>query len=130
MLLEHLEYRGESPQDRFAFQRYQNEIERGKSLLQLTAMAAAVTPWIRQNWSPRSFTRVTTPAGEFDEIVCNVSYHFNKHGAKYGSIYNMTTAARQYFQENQHSGIRQPDGTLRFPRGIFERDGRIITWFG
>ncbi|PYP91723.1 MAG: hypothetical protein DMG65_06665 [Candidatus Angelobacter sp. Gp1-AA117] len=129
MCVEHLPYRGESPKDNFAFQRYRDEIARGKSLLQLTSMAAAVTPWVRQNWSSRTFTKVVTPAGEFDDLICNVSYHFHKHGAKLGSISNMTQVARDYFKTHRHLATLRPDGTLELPGGLFELDGRIITWW-
>jgi hypothetical protein len=128
MPIEHLPYSGESPQDRFAYQRYLNDTARGKSLLQLTAMANAVTPWVRQSWSPRTFTAILTPMGEFDEVVCNVSYHFNEHGAKFGNIEAMTQAAQAYFRSNRHEAKLQPEGILKLPKGTFELDGRIITF--
>jgi hypothetical protein len=129
MAVEHLEYRGESPQDRFAYQRHLDSVARGKSLLQLTAMAPAMTPWIRASWSARSFTKVMTPVGEFDEVVCNISYHFNKHGAKFGSIFNMTRAAQTYFKENRKVATLRPGGIMELPYGLFEQDGRIISFY-
>ena len=128
MPIEHLPYSGESPQDRFAYERYLNDKARGKTLLQLTAMASAVTPWVRRSWSPRTFTAIMTPVGEFDEVVCNVSYHFNEHGARFGSIENMTRAAQEYFTSNRGDAKLLPEGILTLPKGKFELDGRIITF--
>ncbi len=70
---EHLPYRGESPADRLAYTRYLDEIQRGKSLLQLLSVRDAVTPEISRSWSPRSFTPVQTSEGVFDAVVCNIS---------------------------------------------------------
>ena len=91
---EYLPYRGESPQD-LAYERYLADVKRGKSFLQLKAVASQMTPDIRRSWSARSFTAVSTPEGEFDAVICNVSYHFHTHGHKYGSIRFMTQHAQQ-----------------------------------
>ena|SRR5437660_5762382 len=132
MPIERLPYSGESPQDRFAYQRYLYELrERGKSLLQLTTVASEITPWIRQSWSPRTFTGVVTSAGEFDALVCNISYHFNKRaieGGGFASITSMTLEAQQHFRANRQHAELQPNGTLKLPKGTFEMDGRIITF--
>ena len=82
--VEDLSYRGESSSDVRAFERYREDVQRGKGLLQLLAVKEAVTPEIRKAWSPRTFTSINTPQGTFDEVVCTISYHFQKHGAKYG----------------------------------------------
>ena len=102
--MEHLPYKGESASDRLAYERYREEIKRGKSLLQLMAVQKEITPEIRQSWSARSFTPVQTSQGVFDDVVCNISYHFNKHGAKYGSIARMTQEAKKYFAEPPRRG--------------------------
>ena len=131
MPIEHLPSGGESPQDRFAYQRYLDDVARGKGLLQLTAVAREVTPWIHQSWSPRTFTPVLTPEGNFDEVICNVAYHFHRHGANNGfaSVAMMTMAARNYFRANRGNAKPQPDGTLLLSLGRFEMDGRIITFY-
>ena len=126
--MEHLPYRGESPTDRLAYSRYLEDVKRGKSLLQLIAVRDAVTPLIKRSWSARTFTPISTSQGIFDDIICNISYHFGKHGARYGTIANMTIAAQDYFRQN-HSKGQNKDGVLKFPCGIFETDGRIITFF-
>ena len=127
--VEHLPYQGESPADRAAYERYREEVKRGKSLLQLIAVRKAVTPEIRRSWSARSFTPIHTSQGEFDDIVCNISYHFTKHGAKYGSIAELTNAARQYFGLHRNSAVPY-SGLLRLPnKSLFEPDGRIVTFF-
>jgi len=127
--MERLPYQGESATDRFAYERYRDDIARGKSLLQLLAVQRAITPEIRKCWSPRSFTSVQTPEGIFDDVVCNISYHFHKHGAKYGSIEFMTLAAKQYFRQNRHLAVHSA-GLLRLPNGsLFEPDGRIVTFY-
>ncbi|HYM74591.1 MAG TPA: hypothetical protein VE377_01325 [Candidatus Dormibacteraeota bacterium] len=126
--LERLSSGGEAASDRLAFERYLKDLQRGKSALQLTAMKQAVTPEIRRSWSPRSFTGVHIPVGIFDEVICNISYHFNKHGAKYGSVAVMTQTAQEYFRKNRHAAVLS-DGQLELPGGIFELDGRIITFF-
>jgi len=126
--IEHLPYQGESASDRFAYERYREEVKRGKSLLQLLAVEKAVTPEIRNSWSPRTFTPVQTSQGVFDDLVCNIAYHFNKHGARYGSVSQLTFAALQYFKQNHHLATPS-SGLLRLPNGsLFEQDGRIITF--
>jgi hypothetical protein len=126
--VERLPYQGESAADRLAFEKYLDDVQRGKSLLQLMAAKKATTPQIRDCWSPRSFTAVQTPQGIFDDVICNISYHFNKHGAKYGTVAGMTHAAQQYFQQNRHQAVLS-SGLLRLPGGIFEQDGRIVTFY-
>jgi hypothetical protein len=91
------------------------------------AVQKEVTSEIRQSWSARSFTPVQTSQGIFDDVVCNISYHFNKHGAKYGSVVIMTQAAQQYFKQNRHLAVLS-SGILKLPDGLFEQDGRIITF--
>jgi hypothetical protein len=127
---ESLLYGGESPENVSAFQRYLLDVQRGKSLLQLKAVADDLTPQLRQWWSPRSFTPVQTSEGVFDEVVCNVSYHFYKHGQKYRTVRLMTEAALRFFREHrQEASVRQRDGLLQFPDGsLFEVDGRIVTF--
>ena len=127
-LVERLPYQGESASDRLAYENYIRDVERGKSLLQLTATKKATTPQIRSSWSARSFTAVQTPQGIFDDVICNISYHFNKHGAPYGTVAAMTLAAQQYFRQNRHQA-KFDQGVLKLPRGTFEPDGRIITFF-
>jgi hypothetical protein len=128
MAIEHLPYSGESPSDRYAYERYREEVKRGKNLLQLMAVRNQVTPEIRKSWSARTFTAVQTSQGLFDDLICNISYHFNKHGAKYGSIAAMTRAAQQYFRENRSRASLRA-GLLLFPNGsLFEQDGRIVTF--
>ena len=74
---EHLPYSGESAQDRLAYDRYLADAKRGKTALQLKALADQLTPDLRAQWVPQSFTGlgVSTPVGNFDATVCNVSYH-------------------------------------------------------
>lgn len=127
--VEHLPYQGESSSDRFAYERYRDEVKRGKSLLQLIAVQKAVTPEIRRSWSPRTFTPVQTSQGLFDDVVCNISYHFTKHGAKYGSVDQLTHAAQHYFTQNRRLAVVE-SGLFRLPNGsLFEQDGRIVTFF-
>ena len=127
--MEHLRYCGELPQDNKAFQQYLKDMKRGKTLLQLQAVQREITPQIRQSWSARTFTPVITPEGMFDEIVCNISYHFQKHGSKYYSITLMTQAAKDYFALNRRSAVINPQGLLKFPDGsIYEPDGRVVTF--
>lgn len=127
---EYVLYGGEAPNNRAAFQRYLGDVQRGKSLLQLKAVAADLTPDIRRRWSPRSFTPIRTSDGIFDAVVCNISYHFHKHGQHYGSIKRMTDEALRLFRECQSQAtIRKRDGLLLFPGGsLFEKDGRIVTF--
>jgi hypothetical protein len=126
--VERLPYQGESPSDRSAYEKYLEDIKRGKSLLQLLAAKKATTPQVRRNWSPRTFTAVQTPNGIFDDVICNISYHFNKHGARYGTVAMMTNAAQQYFMQNRHQAVLSA-GILRLPGGLFEMDGKIITFY-
>jgi len=129
MATENLPYRGESPSDIYAYQRYLADVKRGKSLLQLMAVRDQITPEIRKSWSARSFTPVQTSEGIFDDLVCNISYHFDRHGAKYGDIAALTRAAQQYFRVNRAAAVVN-QGLLRFPNGSkFEQDGRIVTFF-
>ena len=127
---EHLPYSGESAQDRLAYAKYLQDAQRGKTALQLKAVAEQVTAEIRRSWSARSFTAVVTPVGEFDAIVCNISYHFHKHGQKYGTIALYTQAAKAYLTQHQPQAVLTPEGTLKLPQGTYERDGRIITFAG
>jgi hypothetical protein len=127
---EHLPYSGESAQDRLAYDRYLADAKRGKTALQLKAVAGQLTPDLRRFWAPRSFTGVSTSVGDFDATVCNVSYHFHTHGQKYGSIRLYTEAARRYFEQNGKSAAADPKGLIRLPLGVFDRAGRIITFFG
>jgi hypothetical protein len=127
--IEKMPYRGESPQDRQAFAQYMKDVSRGKSLLALLEMRKALTPEIRKNWYSASFTEIETAQGRFDELTCNLAYHFMKHGSKYGDIATMTAAARQYFALNR-SKATLVDGKLKFPNnGIFMPDGRIVTFY-
>lgn len=125
---EKLLYGGESPENRHAFNRYLEEVNRGKSLLQLQAVAAQITLHIRSCWSARSFTPIITSDGEFDEIICNISYHFHKHGQhRYPDIKSMTEDSVNYFRANRHLARTEGD-LLRFPdRSLYELDGRIVT---
>ena len=125
--VERLPYQGESASDRQVYENYLKDVKRGKSLLQLMAAKKATTPQIRSSWSPRSFTAVQTPEGIFDDVICNISYHFNKHGAPYGTVAAMTLAAQQYFRQNRHQAELN-QGILKLPRGTFEPDGRITTF--
>jgi hypothetical protein len=127
--IETLPYSGESPQSRFAFERYMDDVKRGKGALQLKAVAAEMNAELRQNWSARSFTAVSTPEGHFDAIVCNVSYHFHKHGQRFGSITRMTEEATRYYKYNRHLAKPANGGLLKLPNGsVYEIDGRIVTF--
>jgi hypothetical protein len=121
-------YQGESASDRLAYEKYLDDVKRGKSLIQLLAAKKATTPQIRSSWSARSFTAVHTPEGIFDDLICNVSYHFHKHGSRYGTVAAMTQAAQQYFAQNRNQAIVAL-GLLRLPGGLFEPDGRIVTFY-
>jgi hypothetical protein len=127
---EHLPYHGESARDRMAYELYLADVQRGKSALQLKAVADQLTPDLRRSWAPRSFTGVSTPVGDFDATVCNVSYHFHAHGQHYGSIRLYTDAAKRYFE--QHGRGVKPDakGLIKLPSGVFDSVGRIVTFFG
>jgi|SRR5579862_3866914 len=127
--VEQMPYRGESPQDRHAFAQYMDDVSRGKSLLALIEMRKALTPEIRKSWYSASFTEIDTTQGRFDELTCNLAYHFMKHGKRYGDIATMTATARQYFALNR-SKAKLVDGMLKFPNGgIFTPDGRIVTFY-
>jgi hypothetical protein len=127
--VEQMPYRGESPQDRHAFAQYMDEAGRGKSLLALIEMRKALTLDIRKSWYEGTFTPIETSQGTCDELTCNLAYHFGKHGAKYGDIAKMTTAAQQYFALNR-SKAKLIDGKLKFPNGgVFMPDGRIVTFY-
>jgi hypothetical protein len=126
--IEEMPYLGEAPADRKAFAKYMEEVKRGKSLLALIAMRDALTPEIRACWYEGSFGTIETSQGQFDELTCNLSYHFGKHGDKYGTILNMTAIAISYFKTQRHEA-REENGMLRFPNGsIFTSDGRIVTF--
>ncbi len=129
---EYLLYGGESPQNRIAYLLYLQEVQRGKSLQQLKAVADSITPDIRQSWSARSFTPIQTSNDIFDEIVCNISYHFHKHGQKYGTIRKMTDEALRYFREHRNQArVRKTDGLLLLPNGsLYEASGKIVTFVG
>ena len=89
-----------------------------------------MTTEILNSWSPRSFTAVKIPSGQYDATVCNVSYHFHQHGQKYGNIKAYTLAAKKYFDQNK--GKVKPDGSgiVKLPKGTFEANGKIITFSG
>jgi hypothetical protein len=127
--VEYMPYRGESAEDRTAFARYLKDAERGKSLLVLIAMRDALSPEIRKCWYPGTFTAVETTRGVFDELTCNLAYHFGKHGGKHETIAEMTSAATRYFAKHRREAVVR-DGKLKFPNGsIFMPDGRIVTFF-
>ena len=128
---EYLLYGGEPPQNRTAYREYLQDIQRGKSLQQLKAVADSITPDIRQSWSARSFTPVLTSIGRFDEVVCNISYHFHKHGQKYGMIRKMTDEALRGFREHRNQAKVRKDGLLVLPnRSLYEVNGKIVTFIG
>ncbi len=128
-MVEQMPYHGESAQDRAAFARYIDDVKRGKSLIALVAMRNALTPEIRRSWYAGTFTPIETPQGRFDELTCNLAYHFGEHGSKYGNIASMTKAAKQYFELNRSKG-QLVDGKLKFAnRGVFMPDGRIVTFY-
>jgi hypothetical protein len=127
---EHLPYNGESAQDRLAYDRYLADAKRGKTALQLKAVADQLTPDLQMKWAPQSFTGVSTPVGNFDATVCNVSYHFHTHGQKYGNIRSYTEAAKRYFDTHGRGVTPDAKGLIRLPNGVFDRNGRIITFFG
>jgi hypothetical protein len=119
---------GESSADRLAFQKYLSDVARGKGLLQLKYTSQAMTPWIRESWSPGTFTHLKSPIGDFDAVTCSISYHFNKHGNKFGTIYEMTRAALDYLRANRTQAQLTSAGCLKLPHGLFDLSGRII-WF-
>ncbi len=128
--MEDLPSKGESPKDRLAHGKYLKDVERGKSALQLQAVHDQMTPEIRRSWSPRSFTAVKIPSGKFDAVVCNVSYHFHKHGQKYGNIRAYTQAATKYFEQNKKGAVPDGSGVIKLPKGTYDKDGKIITFSG
>jgi hypothetical protein len=128
--MEILRSKGESPKDRAAHGRYLKEVERGKSALQLQAVKDQMTTDIRNSWSSRSFTAVNIPSGGFDAVVCNVSYHFHKHGQKYGNIRSYTAAAKKYFEQNKTKAVPDSKGIIKLPKGIYGETGKIITFTG
>ena len=95
---EHLPYNGQSAQDRLAYEHYLADARRGKTALQLKAVADQLTTDLRMKWAPQSFTGVSTPVGNFDATVCNVSYHFHRHGQKYGNIRSYTRRRSTIFR--------------------------------
>lgn len=123
---------GESATSASAYTLYRLDVARGKSLLQLKAVAEDVTPLIRMRWSERSFTPVATDIGTFDALVCNIAYHFHKHGQKYGSIQRMTDeATRAFLLHRREATVCARDGLLNIANvGLYELDGRIVTFFG
>ena|ERR1035438_1426473 len=127
---EHLPYGGESAQDRLAYERYLEDAERGKTALQLKAVADQLTPELRASWAPQSFTGVSTSVGDFDATVCNVSYHFHTHGQLYGDIRFYTEAAKRYFERHRLGAVADGKGLIRLPLGIFDRAGRIVSFYG
>jgi hypothetical protein len=128
--VEDLPYKGEVARDAKAFAKYMADAARGKTLLQLQAVAGQLTPELRRYWAPQTFTRVVTAAGKFDATVCSVSYHFHTHGQKHGNIRQYTEAARRYFEQNKKKASADAKGIIRLPMGNFDRDGRIITFWG
>ena len=98
--------------------------------MQLKAVAQQLTPDLRSKWVAQSFTGVVTPEGTFDALVCNVSYHFHTHGQKYGSIRAYTSAATLYFGQHKGQALPNSKGLISLPLGIFDRTGRIVTFFG
>jgi hypothetical protein len=127
---ENLPYSGQSAQDRLAYEQYLDDAKRGKTALQLKAVADQLTVDLRNSWSPQSFTGVSTPEGNFDATVCNVSYHFHKHGQKYGSIRAYTYAAKRYFEQHGRTALPDFRGLIRLAKGTFDRTGRIIYFAG
>ena len=128
--MENLPSKGESPKDRKAHADYLADVERGKSALQLDAVKKQMTPEIRNSWSPRSFTKVKIPSGQYDAVVCNVSYYFHKHGQRYGNIRAYTLAAKKYFEQNKAKGLRDSIGDFKLPKGRYDKNGKIITFSG
>jgi hypothetical protein len=130
--VEYLPYRGESASDISAFQRYRAEAAlpkgRGKSLLGLLAVKKEMTPEIHRSWSARSFTPIQTSEGVFDEVVCNIAYHFKEHASKYDNIAQFTRAAQEHFQQFRKVAVLSNE-VLKLPKGLYEQDGRIITFY-
>jgi len=76
--VEVMSYSGQDATDIYAFAAYLEDVQRGKSLLQLSAMAET-DPETQAKWSPRSFTAVEIDGRWFSAVVCNMSYHYHKH---------------------------------------------------
>ena len=55
--VERLPYQGESPADRLAFEQYLNDVQRGKSLLQLLAAKKAGPLWLDKSRHHRVVNR-------------------------------------------------------------------------
>lgn len=130
--IEELNYGGELPEDREAFARWTEDLRRGKGLSQLRAIrdALARAPHIRAAWSPRTFTPVRVNGELFDAITCNLSYHFNEHGSRYGTIEAMTREAQDLFLRKRSDAVPHQGTLLKIPKkGIFELDGRIVSFF-
>lgn len=127
---EHLPYGGESARDRCAFDHYLADAKRGKTALQLKAIALQMTPDLRSRWVPQSFTDVVPPEGTFDALVCNVSCQFQMHGQKYGNIRVYTEAAKRYLDQHKGNAVPNAKGLIKLPLGVFDRTGRIVTFFG
>ncbi len=80
-----------------------------------------------RSWSGRTFTSVQTPAGLFDAIVCN---NLHKHGQTFRTILVFTLEANRYFEENRANSVSREGNLLKLPRGIYEGDGRSVSYFG
>jgi hypothetical protein len=128
--VDNLPSKSESPKDRKAHANYLKDVERGKSALQLDAVKKQMTTSIRNSWSPRSFTDVKIPSGQYDATVCNVSYHFHKHGQRYGNIRAYTEAAVKYFEQNHAKAKPDGSGIIKLPKGTYDKNGKIITFSG
>jgi hypothetical protein len=115
--------------DRFAYQQWLNWVGSGKSLFQLQAMKEAATPEIRASWVPSTFTPHRIGNEEFDALVCNLSYHFFKHGEHFGTVKRFTDAALLYFRENRAQAEVTPEGHLLLPKGRYTRTGQIISYW-
>ena len=128
--MENLPSKGESPKDPKAHADYLKDVERGKSAMQLEAVKKQMTTEIRNSWLPRSFTAVKIPTGQYDATVCCVSYHFHKHGQKYGNIKAYTQAAKRYFEQYKAKPNPDGNGVIKLPKGTFDKNGKIITFSG
>jgi hypothetical protein len=116
--------------DRFAYQRWLENVVSGKCLLQLQAMKAAATPQIRAAWDARTFTDYQFDTEDFDALVCNLSYHFHTHGQKYVTIQAFTQAALNHFLTARSQAVLTPEGLLKLPQGLYTQQGKIVTFFG
>jgi hypothetical protein len=104
---------GESPKDVGAYMQYRLDAQRGKTMLQLKAVAEEVNPEVHTHWSPRSFTPIETDVGVFNAIVCNIAYHFHKHGQTFRTVQRMTDEALRAFREHRHEAVIRADGLLQ-----------------